>query len=200
MVCCVCGGSWLVFPAACIAPGLAVLGADLPMARGRRATRSWRAAACGRWSSRWWRPTPGSTASWRPTRRSSARWAAQGGRVAGWWQAQLPPCFGSEVCKCFCRVLVAHTSLTSLHAYRTAGLRVWAAACQPLRASRGLTAWVQLRACRHCSTAPHSSRSARVLPCLPLQGEPIKREDEEKLDEVGYDDVGGVRKQMAQIR
>lgn len=32
------------------------------------------------------------------------------------------------------------------------------------------------------------------------QGEPIKREDEEKLDEVGYDDVGGVRKQMAQIR
>lgn len=34
----------------------------------------------------------------------------------------------------------------------------------------------------------------------PPQGEPIKREDEEKLDEVGYDDVGGVRKQMAQIR
>ncbi|KAF6261897.1 cell division cycle protein 48 [Scenedesmus sp. NREL 46B-D3] len=32
------------------------------------------------------------------------------------------------------------------------------------------------------------------------EGEPIKREDEEKLDEVGYDDVGGVRKQMAQIR
>ncbi|CAD6205220.1 unnamed protein product [Miscanthus lutarioriparius] len=31
-------------------------------------------------------------------------------------------------------------------------------------------------------------------------GEPIKREDEERLDEVGYDDVGGVRKQMAQIR
>ncbi len=26
------------------------------------------------------------------------------------------------------------------------------------------------------------------------------REDEEKLDDVGYDDVGGVRKQMAQIR
>ena len=32
------------------------------------------------------------------------------------------------------------------------------------------------------------------------EGEPIRREDEEKLDEVGYDDVGGVRKQMAQIR
>lgn len=31
-------------------------------------------------------------------------------------------------------------------------------------------------------------------------GEPIQREDEEKLNEVGYDDVGGVRKQMAQIR
>jgi len=32
------------------------------------------------------------------------------------------------------------------------------------------------------------------------EGEPIKREDEEKLDGVGYDDVGGARKQMAQIR
>lgn len=31
-------------------------------------------------------------------------------------------------------------------------------------------------------------------------GEPIKREDEEKLDEIGYDDIGGCRKQMAQIR
>ncbi|KAL8123429.1 cell division cycle protein 48 homolog [Apium graveolens] len=32
------------------------------------------------------------------------------------------------------------------------------------------------------------------------EGDPIKREDEEKLNEVGYDDVGGVRKQMSQIR
>lgn len=32
------------------------------------------------------------------------------------------------------------------------------------------------------------------------EGEPVRREDEEKLNEVGYDDVGGVRKQMAQIR
>lgn len=32
------------------------------------------------------------------------------------------------------------------------------------------------------------------------EGEPIKREDEEKADEVGYDDIGGCRKQMAQIR
>ncbi len=32
------------------------------------------------------------------------------------------------------------------------------------------------------------------------EGQPIAREDEEKLDDVGYDDVGGVRKQMAQIR
>ncbi|KAI3888610.1 hypothetical protein MKX03_031379, partial [Papaver bracteatum] len=30
--------------------------------------------------------------------------------------------------------------------------------------------------------------------------EPVRREDEDRLDEVGYDDVGGVRKQMAQIR
>ena len=28
------------------------------------------------------------------------------------------------------------------------------------------------------------------------EGEPIRREDEERLDDVGYDDVGGVRKQM----
>lgn len=32
------------------------------------------------------------------------------------------------------------------------------------------------------------------------EGEPIKREDEENQDGVGYDDVGGCRKQMAQIR
>mmetsp|Transcript_7337 Transcript_7337/g.13797 ORF Transcript_7337/g.13797 Transcript_7337/m.13797 type:complete len:812 (-) Transcript_7337:192-2627(-) len=32
------------------------------------------------------------------------------------------------------------------------------------------------------------------------EGEPLHREDEDKLNEVGYDDVGGVRKQMAQIR
>ena len=32
------------------------------------------------------------------------------------------------------------------------------------------------------------------------EGEPVRREDEDRLDEVGYDDVGGVRKQMAKIR
>ena len=32
------------------------------------------------------------------------------------------------------------------------------------------------------------------------EGDPIKREDEEKLDGVGYDDIGGCRKQMAGIR
>nr|GFA49730.1 cell division cycle protein 48 homolog [Tanacetum cinerariifolium] len=32
------------------------------------------------------------------------------------------------------------------------------------------------------------------------EGEPIKRDDADRLDEIGYDDVGGVRKQMAQIR
>ncbi|RLN42506.1 hypothetical protein C2845_PM01G02720 [Panicum miliaceum] len=31
-------------------------------------------------------------------------------------------------------------------------------------------------------------------------GEPVRREDEERLDGVGYDDVGGMRKQLAQIR
>lgn len=32
------------------------------------------------------------------------------------------------------------------------------------------------------------------------EGEEVRREDEKSLDDVGYDDVGGVRKQMAQIR
>uniref|UniRef100_A0A2N9E6X3 Uncharacterized protein n=1 Tax=Fagus sylvatica TaxID=28930 RepID=A0A2N9E6X3_FAGSY len=32
------------------------------------------------------------------------------------------------------------------------------------------------------------------------EGEPVKREDEERLDEIGYDDIGGVRKQLGQIR
>eukprot|EP01105_Mastigella_eilhardi_P021588 TRINITY_DN523_c0_g3_i1.p1 TRINITY_DN523_c0_g3~~TRINITY_DN523_c0_g3_i1.p1 ORF type:complete len:803 (-),score=268.24 TRINITY_DN523_c0_g3_i1:147-2501(-) len=32
------------------------------------------------------------------------------------------------------------------------------------------------------------------------EGDPIKREDEERLDEIGYDDIGGCRKQLAQIR
>merc|ERR1719178_67046 len=32
------------------------------------------------------------------------------------------------------------------------------------------------------------------------EGEPVKREDEERLDDVGYEDLGGCRKQMAQIR
>jgi len=32
------------------------------------------------------------------------------------------------------------------------------------------------------------------------EGEPVSREDEEKLDLVGYDDVGGCRKQLAQLR
>eukprot|EP01012_Entosiphon_sulcatum_P006927 TRINITY_DN1339_c0_g1_i1.p1 TRINITY_DN1339_c0_g1~~TRINITY_DN1339_c0_g1_i1.p1 ORF type:complete len:782 (-),score=172.63 TRINITY_DN1339_c0_g1_i1:42-2387(-) len=44
----------------------------------------------------------------------------------------------------------------------------------------------------YCIIAPDT-----VIHC---EGEPIKREDEEKLDEVGYDDIGGCRKQMAQIR
>lgn len=44
----------------------------------------------------------------------------------------------------------------------------------------------------YCIVAPET-----VIHC---EGDPIKREDEERLDEVGYDDIGGVRKQLAQIR
>lgn len=32
------------------------------------------------------------------------------------------------------------------------------------------------------------------------EGEPVKREEEEKADDVGYDDIGGCRRQMGQIR
>ena len=45
----------------------------------------------------------------------------------------------------------------------------------------------------HCIVAPDT-----VIHC---EGEPIKREDEEEsLNEVGYDDIGGCRKQLAQIK
>ena len=45
----------------------------------------------------------------------------------------------------------------------------------------------------YCIVAPDT-----VIHC---EGEPIKREEEEnKLNEVGYDDIGGVRKQLALIR
>lgn len=44
----------------------------------------------------------------------------------------------------------------------------------------------------YCIVAPDT-----IIHC---EGDPVKREEEEKLDDVGYDDVGGCRKQMAQIR
>eukprot|EP00003_Mantamonas_plastica_P005748 TRINITY_DN1467_c0_g1_i1.p1 TRINITY_DN1467_c0_g1~~TRINITY_DN1467_c0_g1_i1.p1 ORF type:complete len:819 (-),score=356.79 TRINITY_DN1467_c0_g1_i1:101-2557(-) len=44
----------------------------------------------------------------------------------------------------------------------------------------------------YCIVAPET-----VIFC---EGEPIRREDEERADDVGYDDIGGCRKQMAQIR
>eukprot|EP00906_Rhabdomonas_costata_P002091 RCo003297 len=44
----------------------------------------------------------------------------------------------------------------------------------------------------YCIVAPDT-----VIHC---EGEPVKREDEERMDDVGYDDIGGCRKQMAQIR
>jgi len=44
----------------------------------------------------------------------------------------------------------------------------------------------------YCIVAPET-----VIHC---EGDPIKREDEDRLDDIGYDDIGGVRKQLAQIR
>jgi hypothetical protein len=43
-----------------------------------------------------------------------------------------------------------------------------------------------------CIVAPDT-----VIHC---EGEPVKREDEESANDVGYDDVGGCRKQLAAIR
>jgi len=43
-----------------------------------------------------------------------------------------------------------------------------------------------------CIVAPDT-----VIHC---EGEPLKREDEDKMDDVGYDDIGGVRRQLGQIR
>ncbi|KAH3731374.1 cell division cycle protein 48-like [Pelomyxa schiedti] len=44
----------------------------------------------------------------------------------------------------------------------------------------------------HCIVAPDTT--------IFCDGEPIKREEEERLNDVGYDDVGGCRKALAQIR
>jgi len=44
----------------------------------------------------------------------------------------------------------------------------------------------------YCIVAPDT-----VIHC---EGEPVKREDEESKDDVGYDDIGGVKKQLANIR
>mmetsp|Transcript_64799 Transcript_64799/g.173691 ORF Transcript_64799/g.173691 Transcript_64799/m.173691 type:complete len:800 (-) Transcript_64799:83-2482(-) len=44
----------------------------------------------------------------------------------------------------------------------------------------------------YCIVAPDTT--------IHCEGEPVKREDEERQDDVGYDDIGGCKKQMAQIR
>ena len=45
----------------------------------------------------------------------------------------------------------------------------------------------------HCIVAPDT--------VIHREGDPIKREDEEEsLNEIGYDDMGGCRKQLAQIK
>ncbi len=51
--------------------------------------------------------------------------------------------------------------------------------------------------CRACLLFVSIVEPQTIIHC---DGDPVKREDEEKLDEVGYDDLGGVRKQLAMIR
>lgn len=47
-----------------------------------------------------------------------------------------------------------------------------------------------------CDPAPYCVVSPDTV--IHCEGEPIKREDEERMDDVGYDDIGGCRRQMAQ--
>lgn len=52
----------------------------------------------------------------------------------------------------------------------------------------------------HTGKYPQPRPNACINPNY-VEGDPVKREDEENnLSEVGYDDIGGCRKQMAQIR
>eukprot|EP01103_Thecamoeba_quadrilineata_P017635 TRINITY_DN6341_c0_g1_i1.p1 TRINITY_DN6341_c0_g1~~TRINITY_DN6341_c0_g1_i1.p1 ORF type:complete len:800 (+),score=166.08 TRINITY_DN6341_c0_g1_i1:121-2520(+) len=44
----------------------------------------------------------------------------------------------------------------------------------------------------YCIVAPETT--------IFCEGDPVKREEEDRLDEIGYDDIGGVKKQLAQIR
>eukprot|EP01013_Petalomonas_cantuscygni_P002091 TRINITY_DN12117_c0_g1_i1.p1 TRINITY_DN12117_c0_g1~~TRINITY_DN12117_c0_g1_i1.p1 ORF type:complete len:820 (+),score=284.75 TRINITY_DN12117_c0_g1_i1:205-2664(+) len=50
------------------------------------------------------------------------------------------------------------------------------------------------------ATEPKPSVIVQAATFIFTEGDPVKREDENKLDEVGYDDIGGCRKQMQQIR
>jgi len=51
-----------------------------------------------------------------------------------------------------------------------------------------------------CETDPAEFCIVSPDTIVHCEGDPIKREDEEKLNDVGYDDIGGCRKQLAQIR
>jgi SpoVK/Ycf46/Vps4 family AAA+-type ATPase len=44
----------------------------------------------------------------------------------------------------------------------------------------------------YCIVAPDTQ--------IHCEGDPIRREDEDRLDEAGYDDIGGLGKQLGQIR
>eukprot|EP01087_Luapelamoeba_hula_P011688 TRINITY_DN320_c0_g1_i1.p1 TRINITY_DN320_c0_g1~~TRINITY_DN320_c0_g1_i1.p1 ORF type:complete len:816 (+),score=162.07 TRINITY_DN320_c0_g1_i1:72-2450(+) len=51
-----------------------------------------------------------------------------------------------------------------------------------------------------CETDPAEFCIVAPDTIIHCEGDPIKREDEERLDDVGYDDIGGCRKQLGQIR
>ena len=50
-------------------------------------------------------------------------------------------------------------------------------------------------------TEPTPSCIVSAETVIHFEGEPVKREEEEEsMTDVGYDDIGGVRKQLAQIK
>ncbi|CAG9328776.1 unnamed protein product [Blepharisma stoltei] len=51
-----------------------------------------------------------------------------------------------------------------------------------------------------CETDPGECIIVAPDTVIHCEGEPVKRADEERADDIGYDDIGGCRRQLAQIR
>jgi hypothetical protein len=139
---------------------------------------------CTPWSSRWWRRSRPRTASWRPTRSSSARASPSSARC-------VPPVVCC-VCVCVCVCVLG-----------------WMMCCCVKRELQvlyppppcGVHAWMIASAVYGRGDATHPPHIHTQHPQSPTYpNPPSPPQDEERLDDVGYDDIGGCRRQMAQIR